>query len=669
MSLITVSSLAKSYGPTDIFSGVSFSVVKGARMAIVGPNGIGKTSLMRILVGADEPTSGSVSRTRGVRIGYLSQEADFKMSGTIWSACESVFDHFKAEQEELHRLEGLMSDPDQLDEVMERYGKLQEEFERRGGYTYTTKIRTVLTGLGFSEEDYQLDLDHLSGGQRTRGFLARLLLEDPDLLLLDEPTNHLDIAAVEWLEGYLSQWEGAAIIISHDRFFLDKASNAILEMFPGATETYKGNYSAYLKQRAERMTRRQEMFDAEKEKLQKEMEYIRKNVAGQNVLQAKGKLKRISRLIQAIEQIGMEAALKQKWSETAGEVSVTTSILGVDEAGRRINALQSPVRQLPNLHLRLAQAARSGDMVIRTEKLEVGFSDKFLFRSPNIDLRRGDCAALIGPNGAGKSTFLKTILGQIPPLAGTVTLGESLHIGYFAQAHESLDPKKSVIDEIIGVTNWLPQKAREYLGKYLFSGDDAFKVVSMLSGGERGRLALAKLALQDTNLLLLDEPTNHLDIPSQEILEAVLDDYEGTILLVTHDRYLVDAIATQIWEIDTDESHLIIFKGIYSQLKEEREKDLARRAVVQAEREELETKKKDTPKIKSASSKDDKKKNAKKQELEKKIAAFETQLSEISEQLAHPPKDAGAVVKLAKEYDQVQKEMDVILAEWEGLQG
>lgn len=638
-------------------------------MAIVGPNGIGKTTLMRILVGVDEPTLGTVSRSRGVRIGYLSQEADFEMTGTLWNVCEAVFSHFKDEQEELHRLEGLMSDPAQLEEVMERYGKLQEEFERRGGYTYLTKIRQVLTGLGFSEADYQLDLDHLSGGQRTRGFLARLLLEDPDLLLLDEPTNHLDIAAVEWLEGYLSQWEGAAIIISHDRFFLDKASNAILEMFPGATENYRGNYSAYLKQRVERMARRQEVFDSEKEKLQKEMEYIRKNVAGQNVLQAKGKLKRLSRIVQAIEQIGMEAALKQKWSETAGEISVTTSILGVDEAGRRINALQSPVRQLPNLHLRLSQAARSGDMVIRTENLKVGFSDKFLFRSPNIDLRRGDCAALIGPNGAGKSTFLKTILGQIPPLAGEVTLGESLHIGYFAQAHESLDPKKSVIDEIMHTTGWVPQKAREYLGKYLFSGDDAFKMVSMLSGGERGRLALAKLALQDTNLLLLDEPTNHLDIPSQEILEAVLDDYEGTILLVTHDRYLVDAIATQIWEIDMDESHLIIFKGIYSQLKEEREKDLARRSAAQEEREEADARKKETPKAKSGNAKDERRKNAKKLELENKIAALEIQLSEIGEKLAKPSKDAGEVIKLAKEYDRVQKEMDATMAEWEGLQG
>jgi ATP-binding cassette subfamily F protein 3 len=667
MSLITVSSLSKSFGPTDIFSGVSFSVAKGARMAIVGPNGIGKTTLLRILVGVDDASSGVVTRSRGVRIGYLSQEADFEMTGTLWDACESVFNHFKDEQEELHRLEGLMSDPAQGEEIMARYGRLQEEFERRGGYTYLTKIRQVLTGLGFSEADYQLSIDHLSGGQRTRGFLARLLLSDPDLLLLDEPTNHLDIAAVEWLEGYLSQWEGAAIIVSHDRYFLDKASNVIFEMFPGATETYRGNYSAYLKQRAERAARRQEIFDSEKEKLMKEVEYIRKNVSGQNVLQAKGKLKRLSRILQAIEQVGMEAALNQKWSETAAEISVTTSIMSVDEAERRVRGMQSPVRALPNLHLRLNSAARSGDMVIRSENLKVGYSDKFLFSSPNIDLRRGDCAALIGPNGAGKSTFLKTVLNQIPPLAGEVTLGASLSIGYFAQAHEGLDPQKTVLEEIIAATNWLPNRAREYLGKFLFSGDDAFKKVSMLSGGERGRLALAKLALQDTNLLLLDEPTNHLDIPSQEVLEAVLDDYQGTILLVTHDRYLVDAIATQIWEIDTDESHLIIFKGTYSQLKEDREKELARQSA--AESVVADTRKKDSPKAKSTTTKEERQRIAKVQKVENSIAVLEAELGKIGSQLENPPRDADEVMKLAKEYDRVQKEMDSLLAEWEGLQG
>ncbi|MBI5965163.1 MAG: ABC-F family ATP-binding cassette domain-containing protein, partial [Chloroflexi bacterium] len=414
MSLITVSSLSKSYGPTDIFSGVSFTVAKGARMAIVGPNGIGKTTLLRILVGADEATSGTVTRSRGVKTGYLSQEADFEMTGTLWEACESVFSHFKTEQEELHRLEALMSDPAQLDEVMARYGKLQDDFERRGGYTYLTKIRQVLSGLGFSEADYQLSIDHLSGGQRTRGFLARLLLSDPDLLLLDEPTNHLDIAAVEWLEGYLSQWEGAAIIVSHDRYFLDKASNVIFEMFPGATETYRGNYSAYLKQRAERAARRQEIFESEKEKLMKEVEYIKRNIAGQNTLQAKGKLKRLTRILFAVEKVGLDAVLNTNWSQLDIAQFTPTSSYGVEEAERRVRGLQSPVRTLPNLHLRLSSETRSGDMVIRSENLKVGFSDKFLFSSPNIDLRRGDCAALIGPNGAGKSTFLKTVLGQIP---------------------------------------------------------------------------------------------------------------------------------------------------------------------------------------------------------------------------------------------------------------
>lgn len=632
-------------------------------MAIVGPNGIGKTTLLRILAGSDEATGGSITRSKGIRIGYLSQEADFEMKGTLWEACESVFSHFQAEQEELHRLEGLMSDPDQGEDVMLRYGKLQGDFERRGGYTYMTKIRQVLTGLGFSEADYTLSIDHLSGGQRTRGFLARLLLADPDLLLLDEPTNHLDMGAVEWLEGYLSQWEGAAVIVSHDRYFLDKACNVILEMFPGAIEIYRGNYSAYLVQRTERAERRQEVFEAEKEKLLKEIEYIKKNVSGQNVLQAKGRLKRLSRSLQAIDQIGMEAALNQKWSETASEISVTTSIMGVEEAERRVRGLQSPVRKLPNLHLRLTSAARSGDLVIRTDALNIGYPGKFLFSSPNIDLRRGECAALIGPNGAGKTTFLKTILNQLAPLSGIVELGASLNIGYFAQAHEGLDPQKSILEEIISATNWLPNRAREYLGKFLFSGDDAFKKVSMLSGGERGRLALAKLAIQDTNLLLLDEPTNHLDIPSQEVLEAVLDDYQGTILLVTHDRYLVDAVATQIWEINADASKLAIFKGTYSQLKDEREKEQARQAAATTE-----VKSKEQAKTRTASTREERQRIAKIQQVENQIAALEFDLAQISTQLENPPPDANEVMHLSREYERVQKEMDLLLTEWEALQ-
>lgn len=673
MALITTSNLTKSYGVTDIFAGLTVSIEKGERLGIVGPNGVGKTTFLRIIASEDEASTGVVTRTKGVRTGYLSQEADFKMEGTLWDACHSVFDDLIRLQQELHRLEEQMAtNPD----VIEQYGKLQEDFERRGGYTYETRMKQVLTGLGFDASDYTLSLDHLSGGQRTRAFLARLLLSGPDILLLDEPTNHLDIRAVEWLEGYLNQWDGAAIIVSHDRYFLDKVSTEILEMLPGAYETYKGNYTAYLKQREERIARRQEVFESEKEKLNKEMEYIRKNVAGQNVLQAKGKLKRISRLIQAIEQVGFDAALNQKWSETASEISVTTSIMSVEEAGRRINALKSPVRTLPHLHLRLGSEKRSGDLVVRTKDLEVGFPDKPLFKSPDIELRRQDCAALIGPNGAGKSTFLKTILGQFEPLAGEVVLGSSLHIGYFAQAHEGLDPEKTLLQEIDSVMpNWLPGQIRDYLGKYLFSGDDVQKKVGMLSGGERGRLALAKLALQDTNLLLLDEPTNHLDIPSQEVLEAVLEDYTGTILLISHDRYLVDALATQIWEVNPEAGELVAFKGTYSELRAEREQKEYEAFMAAQAKSDIRDSGSDNrasntgaKKSKNAVTKEERRKIAQVQELENKIAELESTLANLTAQLESPLVKPDEVIKIGNEYNRVQAEMDQKLAEWERMQ-
>ena len=668
MSLLTASHLSKSFGAVDLFTDISFSIAKGSRLALIGPNGVGKTTLLRILVGLEEPSTGTVTRARALRIGYLPQEANFEVEGTLWDVCLQVFSDLRARQEELHRLEQQMADLERAEAALERYGSLQQEFEQRGGYTYLTRIKQVLTGLGFEEQDYSLPIEHLSGGQRTRAFLARLLLSDPDLLLLDEPTNHLDIAAVEWLENYLSHWEGAALIVSHDRYFLDKVCNGVLEMTFGRLETYPGNYTAYLNERQHRAERRQELFEAEKAKLLKEIEYIKKNISGQNVLQAKGRLRRLSRIVQAIEQIGFEAAITQKWSETAEDVTIATSPFGVEEAERRVRALRSPVRTLPRLHLNLRIATRSGELVLRTANLVIGYSDRPLFRVPDIVLRRGECAALIGPNGAGKTTFLKTILGQIPPLAGKVILGASLRIGYFAQAHEGLNPTNTLMQEIETLMpNWLPGQIRDYLGKFLFSGDDVYKRVAMLSGGERGRLALAKLALQDTNLLLLDEPTNHLDIPSQEVLQAVLDDYAGTILLVTHDRYLIDALGTQIWEVQPDESTLDVFEGTYSQRREERE----RLAVLHAAQESstgsasasVSKKRVIDPAVK-----EERRRRAKIQELENKIAALEEELAQLTFRLENPPADPAKVARLGREYARVQAEMDALLTEWEKLQ-
>ncbi len=673
MSLITANSLSKSFGAEDLFGNVSFAVAKGARLALVGPNGIGKTTLLRILIGEEEPSSGTVTRARSLRISYLPQEADFELRGTLWDVCLEPFADLIRMQGELEKLEAEMSDSLKQDHALVRYGTLQHNFEQRGGYVYQVRIKQVLTGLGFDPSDFQMSLDHLSGGQRTRAHLARLLLSNPDLLLLDEPTNHLDISAVEWLEGYLSQWDGAAVIVSHDRYFLDHACNALLEMAISGAEYYRGNYTTYLQERENRWQHRFEVFESEKEKLIREFEYIKKNISGQNTLQAKGKLKRLTRVVQAIEQVGMDAVVSTNWSQL--DVGTTTSPFSVEEAERRVHALRPPQRLMPDLHLHLRSTRRSGDLVIRTRDLQVGYRDepgipgKLLFRAPDIELRRTDCAALIGPNGAGKSTFLKTILGQIEPLAGEVILGASLHVGYFAQAHEGLDPEKTVFDEILTqAPEMLPYQGRDYLGKYLFSGDDAFKRVSMLSGGERGRLALAKLALQDTNLLLLDEPTNHLDIPSQEVLQSVLDSYKGTILLVSHDRYLVDALATQIWEINPDESAMLVFNGTYSQMKEEREKEVARLAPQQPMVSESRISNIEARRAKSKETKEERRKIAQLQELENSIAELEAKLANLSMQLDSPFVKPAEAAKLGTEYERVQKEMDGKLVEWEKLQ-
>ena len=669
MSLIIASNLSKSFGHVDIFSGLNFTVEHGSRMAIVGPNGVGKTTLLRILIGEDSASEGKVTKAKKLRIGYLPQTKDFVSESTVWDECLTVFADLQKMENEINSLAEQMANEAETSEIIERYGQIQAEFEHRGGYTYETRIRQVLSGLGFAESDFEMPIAHLSGGQRTRAYLAKLLLSEPDVLLLDEPTNHLDIAAVEWLEAYLSKWAGAVLIVSHDRYFLDHAANGILEMTPAGIEYYRGNYSHYVGQRTERWERRQKVFKAEKEKLLKEAEYIKKHIEGQRVSQARGKLRRLSRIVQAIEILGMDAVLNQKWSAVSRDIlesdgQIATSDLSPDEAERRVRSLHLPDHRPPELHLNLRAGKRSGEMVIRTYDLQVGF-DEPLFSAPDIELHRRECAALIGPNGAGKTTFVRTMLGQVPPFAGEVRMGASLEIGYFSQAHETLTEENTLMQEIESVSSMLPGSIRDYLGKFLFSGDDVFKTVSLLSGGERGRLALAKLSLQDTNLLLLDEPTNHLDIPAQEIMQQVLDAYNGTILIITHDRYLIDALATQIWEIFPDEKHLSVFEGTYSQMRAEREKEAARaqEEIVSAKETSGSARKSN----RNPAAKEERRRLARLQEVENQVAALEARLAELGAQLENPPDDAEKLRQLADEYNQVQDEMDEMLEEWEAL--
>ncbi len=673
MSLIVAKDLAKSFGPNDIFSRVSFTIPHGARAAIVGPNGIGKTTLLRLLAGEDTPTAGEVQRARSLSIGYLPQEALFDSQRSLWEECLSAFEPLRQQEAELARLETAMADPEQAEAAIEQYGPLQAEFERLGGYTYPTRIRQVLTGLGFDPVEFDLPLHHLSGGQRTRALLARLLLSDPDLLILDEPTNHLDIQAVEWLESYLSQWKGAALIVSHDRYFLDQVANTIFEMTHTGFETYHGNYSAYLQQREERWELRHQLWDTEMQRLEKELDYVRKNISGQRTLQAKGKLRRISRQIETIESLGYEALQGKNWGEVSAEADISTHTMGVDDAIRRLHGLRMPDERPPHLRLHLKADKRSGNIILRTYDIHIGYPGRVLFQADDIELRRQECAALIGPNGAGKTTFLKTILGQIPPLSGEVELGASLEIAYFAQAHEGLHPERTLVEEIEAVApHMLLAEIRDYLARFLFTREDVFKKVAVLSGGERGRLALAKLALSHANLLLLDEPTNHLDIPSQEILQEVLAEYQGTILLVSHDRYLIDALATQIWEIEEEKGQLRVFQGTYSEYAAQKQVER------EAERQEAVVAK--AAKLSSAASRpqadgrpasrpgaEEKRRRARLNEVESQIDSLESQLNDLSRKLENPPSDPAVVQRLGSDYVRIQNELEELIQEWENL--
>ncbi len=630
MSLISANNLSKEFGPDEIFSGVTIDVPHGARIALVGPNGAGKTTLLNLIVGLDLPSDGTITRARGVRIGFLPQRPELHGYHSVWQELLTAFTDLRAQEAELNRLEHELADAD--DEALHRYGELQERFELAGGYTYEQRMRSVLHGLGFKPEDYERPLSQLSGGQKTRALLGRLLLEAPDVLALDEPTNHLDIEAIEWLESFLNDFTGAVVVVSHDRYFMDAVARAVWELDFGTLETYRGNYSHYLAQREERHERLLKDYESQQAFIAKEEEYIRRNLAGQNTKQAQGRRTRLERL-------------------------------------KRDQLIARP-RDRKTMNLHINAGLRSGDKVLETKQLTVGY-DEPLFQAPDIVLMRGEVAALIGPNGVGKSTLVKTVIGQLEPLSGIAKLGASVQIGYFAQAHELLVEDNSVLDEIMTVKSMGLTEARTYLGQFMFSGDDVFRPIRTLSGGERGRIALAKLALGGANFLLLDEPTNHLDIESQEILQDVLASFAGTILLVSHDRYLIDALATQIWAVSPGD--LDVFKGTYQEYLAAR--TAARQAAALAaeqEREQAQAKRNGSSPSKSTEKKHGltpRQLQQRIEELETLIPHLETRLEEIVAEIgtASAAADSERVRVLGNAYTDAETELHATMAEWERL--
>ena len=661
MSILSTYNLGLSFGARDVFSGISVNLPNDAKVGLVGPNGVGKTSLFRILAGVSPPTRGSVHLARGARIGYLRQEAVEAFAGhahTVFEEMLTVFSSLRAQAERLRALEGRMEAGEATEDLLARYGEEQEAFEHAGGYDYEDRIKAVLQGLGFGPQAWSTPISHLSGGQKTRALLARLLLEAPSLLILDEPTNHLDVQAVEWLERALRSWKGALLLASHDRYFLDRVVDRIWEMSPSHVEMYRGTYSQYVQQRQERWERNEEIFDAEMERLAKEMELIRRYLAWRKIDEAKGKLKLLSRKLVAIEQHGVLGIQGKSWSEMGVR---SDHLMSVDEAHSRIKAIKRPAGRPPLPHVRLKTAGRSGQIVLRTRNLQVGYAGKPLFDAGDLHLERLERVALIGPNGSGKTTFLRTLIGQLEPVSGEIEPGASLKVGYFAQAHDSLNLDNSVIDELLRHRQMSVGDARKYLAQYLCRGDDVWKPVGALSGGERGRLALAILGLEGVNLLLLDEPTNHLDIPAQEVLQEGLERFDGTLLIVSHDRYLVDALATQIWELRDGRLH--VFKGTYAELMEAREREEPARTPAPGGRAQPADRRQASP-------------NGKGSGRSQNISTLETRIAETEEAMARLERDLQAggesgnlmeVRRAAECYAATRAELDELMTEWLAL--
>ena len=628
--LFRLSDVYKSYGSQDVLRGASVQVNPGEHVGLVGRNGAGKTTVFRLVSGEETPDSGDVVRARGMRLGLLAQHVHFEPGSTVHESALAAFGHLQQIEHEMHELEHRMAEAsDELEAVLERYSELQHQFEREGGFEYTAKAEAILQGLGFERENWDLETEKLSGGQQNRLGLVRLLLAEPDVLLLDEPTNHLDVNSVEWLEEFLGTYNNAYVIISHDRYFLDRTCRRIVELELGRAASYTGNYSAYLVERDVRREAQLRAYENQQHLIAKTEEFIRRNLAGQKTKQAKSRRKMLEKL-ERVEAVRPD--------QSSGD-------------------------------FRLQSIERAGTQVLTVLDAMVGYPGKLLARDITFTLRRGECLGIIGPNGSGKTTFIKTVLGKLNPLAGEMRWGTKVQIGYYAQQLDDLDDRNEIIMELrrVAPSTATAGELRSFLAKFLFTGDDVYKHVRDLSGGEKGRLALAKLIYSRVNVLILDEPTNHLDIPSREALEEALDAFQGTIITISHDRYFLDRVATQILALDGagGAEH---YDGDYTEYHDW--KAAQKRAPVQ-ETAAPATKPKETvsrPKAKAAQGKGGKKQAVRDSHaLEAEIAEAEKHLAELSQQLGQPElaRDTERLKALNEDYQLTDARLRSLYEEWE----
>ena len=537
MSLVTLSNITKRYDPNIILDDISIAIAPGDRIGLIGRNGCGKTTLLKIMCGILTDFKGDVVLAKGRRIGYLSQEPELERDCTLRQEMLKVFEEQLTLEDKMLMLVEEM-DTEDNPQLMQEYARIQEMHERLGGYDYEHRINRVLSGLGFSEQDFNLPVRVLSGGQKSRATLAKLLLEEPDLLLFDEPTNHLDINGIEWLENYLNtEYKGAVLVVSHDRYFLDKVVRKVWELAANKISIYRGNYSKYLE-----VKNIEKIVDSRAYKMQQafvaqEKEFIDRNIAGQRTREAQGRRKRLE----------------------------------------RVELVEKPKLDAPTVKLDFTQETRGGDDILRCQNVSKQFGDKVLFTDLSFEVNRGDVVGIIGPNGTGKTTLFRMILGQETPTQGELWVGPTLKFGYYNQELEGLNPANDVLDEVWQLCpDYTQFEIRSYLAKFIFSGDDVFKKVGNLSGGEQSRVQLAKLLLQKANVFLLDEPTNHLDIPAREALENALADYPATLFIISHDRFLLNRLATKLLIFDMTKQGIYthFFEGTYAEYEAEQQRKL-----------------------------------------------------------------------------------------------
>ena len=630
MIILQANKIERSFAGEVLFDNISLQVDERDRIALVGKNGAGKSTLLKILVGEEEPTSGEINKKRDLSLSYLAQDSRFESSNTIYDEMLHVFDDLRKTEKSLRQMELAMGEKTgaDLEKLMQDYDRLSEEFRQAGGFTYEADIRAILNGFKFDESMWQMKIEELSGGQNTRLALAKMLLEKPNLLVLDEPTNHLDIETIAWLENYLVNYSGALLIVSHDRYFLDKVATITLDLTKHSLDRYVGNYSSFVEQKEQKLLTEAKNY----EKQQKEI-----------------------------------AALEDFVNRNLVRASTTKRAQSRRKQLEKMERLDKPEAGSKSAHMTFHSDKTSGNVVLTVEEAAVGYDDQILSEPINLDIRKMNAVAIVGPNGIGKSTLIKSIVGQIPFIKGEARFGANVEVGYYDQTQSKLTPHNSVLDELWNDFKLTPEvEIRNRLGAFLFSGDDVKKTVGMLSGGERARLLLAKLSMENNNFLILDEPTNHLDIDSKEVLENALIDFDGTLLFVSHDRYFINRVATQVLELSEEGSTLYL--GDYEYYLEKKA-ELEALAAAQAEAVPVSSTEEGTSNdyhLQKQNQKELRKITRRIEQLEAEMEELDQKIQEISETM-HSTNDAADLVQLQSELDQLTVQQEAVMEEWAEL--